>query len=321
MLYYLCFNPSDRCGTLSAIGSAIGSPCLACLLPFKTNAKPKRNRGRDLQPRPRPQLNSQPQGATKNLRSPSSTSDPRLLIISFSQSLPHPLVQSHAVKVFRSPPLASSAQKRRQGKQKKSKARSKTNQNREQDSHSWARFFWNLFRPETPTFSYWNVCYGKLCDGQVGNGEWVITKGVFSLNGSLQSPKSLKEVIKFSFVFHTLWGRWNLLNPWKGNSCFSNKVLSKMIFQASTTLFIMATWHVWRLPQLKLHYSTMISRFTMESLEPHRPSRKFEKDPYVSVLSTLTVKWNPPAPANFSQLLANLSQLQLLDKVAIASQF
>ena len=33
--------------------------------PFKTSAKPKRDRGRDSQHRPRPRLNSQPQGATQ----------------------------------------------------------------------------------------------------------------------------------------------------------------------------------------------------------------------------------------------------------------
>ena len=46
-------------------GSTARSWCYSAQNPFKTSAKPKRDRGRDSQPRPRPRLNSQPQGATK----------------------------------------------------------------------------------------------------------------------------------------------------------------------------------------------------------------------------------------------------------------
>ena len=85
-------HPLDRYGTPSAIGSAIGRAlsrirtqvgflnglvlnhlgsstarlwCCSVQYPFKTSAKHKRDRGRDSQMRPRPRLNSQPQGATK----------------------------------------------------------------------------------------------------------------------------------------------------------------------------------------------------------------------------------------------------------------
>ena len=84
-------HPLDRYRTLSAIGSAIGRPylapshiqaqvgvlnCLArglnramvalsCVKPLDNKHETKRDRGRDSQLRPRPRLNSHPQGATK----------------------------------------------------------------------------------------------------------------------------------------------------------------------------------------------------------------------------------------------------------------
>ena len=89
-------QPLDRYRTPSAIGSAIGRPlsrpishpntggspqpprskplggaqprdsgAIVSKKPLKTSAKQKRDRGRDSQTQPRPQLNSQPQGATK----------------------------------------------------------------------------------------------------------------------------------------------------------------------------------------------------------------------------------------------------------------